>query len=152
MLRPMTARHIVDVHMLLVRAGKLLLSRRRDPLPQFDGRWHLPSGKLDSDESVLDAAVREADEEIGVRIRPGDLRLVHTHHVNGCGPEPRLGLFFEVRHWTGEPVNREPLKCSGLGWFALADLPDDIIEYPAAGIRGYLGRQPFGQLGWPNVG
>jgi 8-oxo-dGTP diphosphatase len=144
----MTDRHIVDVHVLLVRDGRLLLSRRRDPSPVFDGRWHLPAGKVDASESVAAAAVREADEEIGVRIQQRDLRLVHTSHVVGSGLEPRLGLFFEVVRWSGEPVNREPAKCSELGWFAMDDLPADLIEYPAAGIRGYLSQIPFGLLGW----
>ncbi|MET0234570.1 MAG: NUDIX domain-containing protein [Kibdelosporangium sp.] len=147
----MTDRHIVDVHMLLIRDRQVLLSRRRDPSPQFDGLWHLPSGKLDAGESVLDAAAREAEEEIGVAIGHEDLRLVHTLHATGCGVEPRLGLFFEVRRWTGEPVNREPAKCSELGWFGLADLPADIIDYPAAGIRAYREQRPFGLQGWPRV-
>jgi aminoglycoside 2'-N-acetyltransferase I len=147
----MTDRHIVDVHMLLVRDRQVLLSRRRDPSPRFDGRWHLPSGKLDAGESVLDAAVRESQEEIGVTISHEDLRLVHTHHANGLGVEPRVGLFFEVRRWTGEPVNLEPAKCSELAWFGLDDLPTDIIEYPAAGIRAHLQVQAFGQQGWPGV-
>lgn len=145
----MTDRHIVDAHLILVRDQHLLLSRRRDPSPVFDGRWHLPAGKVDAGESVAAAAIREAEEEIGVRIAPADLRLVHTLHAQGSGLEPRLGLFFEVLRWAGEPVNREPAKCSELGWFPIGAIPADTIEYPAAGIRGYLDGQAFGLLGWP---
>lgn len=86
----MADRHLIDVHVLLVRDDDILLTRRRDTNPLFDGLWHLPSGKLDAGESVLDAAVREAKEEVGVHVDPADLRLVHTLHVNGSGPEPRL--------------------------------------------------------------
>jgi 8-oxo-dGTP diphosphatase len=146
----MTDRHLIDVHILLIRDRRILLSRRRDPNPVFDGRWHLPSGKLDAGESVLAGAVREAREEVGVAIDPADLRYVHVLHVRDSGAEPRLGLFFEALRWTGEPVNREPGKCSGLSWFPLGRLPDDTIEYPAAGIRGYLNGQPFSVLGWPD--
>ncbi|MGH3875385.1 MAG: NUDIX domain-containing protein, partial [Pseudonocardiaceae bacterium] len=110
----MADRHLIDVHVLLVRDGQILLSRRRDTNPIFDRRWHLPSGKLDVGESVLDAAIREADEEVGVLIDPADLRHVNTLHVNGSGPEPRLGVFFETRRWVGEPTNREPAKCSAV--------------------------------------
>lgn len=144
----MPARHLIDVHLLLVRDGRVLLSRRRDPNPLFDGRWHLPSGKLDAGESVLGAAVREAEEEIGVRLDPAGLRLVHTVHAVRSGLEPRLGLFFEARDWAGEPVNREPEKCSGLGWFALDALPPDVIDYPAAGLAGYRAGTPFSAYGW----
>jgi 8-oxo-dGTP diphosphatase len=144
----MADRHLIDVHVLLVDGGRVLLSRRRDTNPAFDGRWHLPSGKLDAGESVLDAASREAEEEVGVLIAPDDLRLVHTLHVNGSGPEPRLGLFFEARRWVGEPTNREPGKCSAVRWFPLDALPDRLIDYPAAGIGAYRVGAPFSVHGW----
>jgi 8-oxo-dGTP diphosphatase len=126
----MAEHHLIDVHVLLVENGNILLTRRRDTNPAFDGQWHLPSGKLDADESVLDAAAREAEEEVGVLIDPGDLRHVHTLHVNGSGPQPRLGLFFEAGRWNGEPRNCEPHKCSTLRWFPLDSLPDQLIDYP----------------------
>lgn len=146
----MADRHIVDVHVLLLRDDQVLLARRRDRNPEFDARWHLPSGKLDADESVLAAAAREAAEEVGVLIDPSDLRCVHTVHVSGSGPEPRLGLFFATDRWIGEPTNREPDKCSALGWFRLDNLPSEIIEYPAAGIFAYRDGAPFSVLGWRN--
>lgn len=74
---------------------------------------------------------------------------MHTSHVKGSGPEPRLGLFFETRHWVGEPANREPDKCSAIAWFPLNALPDQLIEYPAAGIHAYRHNLTFGALGWP---
>lgn len=66
----MADRHLIDVHVLLLDDGKVLLSGRRDANPEFDGRWHLPSGKLDAGESVLTAAARELAEEVGVLIDP----------------------------------------------------------------------------------
>lgn len=142
----MPDRHLVDVHVLLLRGTELLLTKRRGGA--FDGMWHLPSGKLDTGENVLTAAARETAEEIGVLITPDALTHVHTLHVNGSGPEPRLGLFFTASTWIGEPSNREPEKCSGLGWFDLNELPDDLIEYPAHGIDAYRRKSPFSILGW----
>lgn len=144
----MPDRHLIDVHVLLVRDDQVLLTRRRDPNPRFDGLWHLPSGKLDAGESVLAAAVREAEEEVGVVVEAIGLRHVHTLHVNGSGPEPRLGLFFEARRWSGEPVNREPAKCSAVAWFRLGALPAGVIDYPAAGLDAYLTGRSFGVAGW----
>lgn len=144
----MADRHIVDVHVLLLRRNEVLLAQRRDHLPEFDGRWHLPSGKLDTGESVLDAVAREAAEEVGVHIDPADLRLVHTTHVNGSGPEPRLGLFFATHRWTGQPDNCEPDKCSAIAWFHLDQLPEQIIDYPAAGIHAFRTNTAFSTLGW----
>ena len=144
----MADRHLIDVHVLLVDDGNVLLTRRRDANPTFDGRWHLPAGKLDAGESVLHAAAREAEEEVGVLIAPADLRHVHTIHVNGSGTEPRLGLFFEARRWVGEPTNREPDKCSAVRWFPFDALPDQLIDYPAAGINAYREGLSFSVRGW----
>ncbi|WP_280409607.1 NUDIX domain-containing protein, partial [Nocardia brasiliensis] len=94
------------------------------------------------------AAVREANEEIGVHIDPADLRHVHTAHVIGSGHEPRLGLFFEVRTWRGELANREPDKCYELRWFPLDDLPADIIAYPTAGISALSTGATYSERGW----
>ncbi len=144
----MADRHLIDVHVLLVADGDILLTQRRDTTLTFDGLWHLPSGKLDAGESALDAAAREAEEEVGVLIEPDDLRHVHTSHVNGSGPEPRLGLFFEARRWIGAPINREPDKCSAVRWFRLDALPDQLISYPATGIHAYRTGESFSIDGW----
>ncbi|MGQ4616940.1 NUDIX domain-containing protein [Nocardia sp. R7R-8] len=145
----MVARHLVDVHVLLLRDAEVLLSRRRSG-DEFDGLWHLPAGKLEPGESVLAATVREAFEEVGVVIDPADLRHVHSAHVVESGREARIGLFFETRRWSGEPVNREPDKSYELGWFPLANLPETLIPYPAAGIRGYRTGVTYSQRGWPS--
>jgi 8-oxo-dGTP pyrophosphatase MutT (NUDIX family) len=144
----MADRHLIDVHILLLRDDQVLLSQRLDPNPEFDRLWHAPSGKLDAGESVLDAAAREACEEVGVLIDPADLDHVHTIHVNGSGPEPRLGLFFATGRWIGEPVNREPDKCRAVRWFPLTGLPERIIDYPAAGIDAYRTGTRFSVRGW----
>ena len=36
-------------------------------------------------------------------------------------------LFRSIRTWTGEPSIREPEKCSGMAWFPVDDLPQDMI-------------------------
>lgn len=143
----MADRHLIDVHVLLIRDDHILLTQRGGD-DQFTGLWHAPSGKLDAGESVTQAAAREAWEEIGVIIEPADLTCVHTTHVNGSGPETRLGLFFLAHQWTGQPANREPHKCQAVQWFPLDQLPDTLIPYPAAGIHGYRDGIGFSEYGW----
>ncbi|GAA4612747.1 NUDIX domain-containing protein [Saccharopolyspora hordei] len=143
----MPDRHIIDVHVLLIRDAELLLTERRGG--QWDRMWHLPSGKLDAGEDIFTAAAREAEEEVGVLINPADLEHVHSIHVAGSGPEARIGHFFVTTRWIGEPTNREPEKCHGLGWFDFHSLPANIIEYPAAGIDAYRrGLRGMSLLGW----
>ena len=137
---------VVDVHLLLVRDGHILLTQRCGGYAA--GGWHAPSGKVDTGESVVDAVIREGFEEVGVVVRPADLRCVHTIHVKNPGEDPRIGLFFEAISWIGEPSNREPEKCSAIGWYPLDQLPHPMIPYPAAGIAAYQAGENFGVLGW----
>lgn len=44
-----------------------VLTRRSLRLRSHSGQWALPGGKVDADESVVEAALRELDEELGVR-------------------------------------------------------------------------------------
>ncbi|GLX02526.1 NUDIX domain-containing protein [Microtetraspora sp. NBRC 16547] len=136
-------RAIVDVHLLLVRDGAVLLARRAGT-GYGDGMWHLPSGHLEAGESVVDAAVREAAEEIGVAIRLDDLTFAHVMHR---APD-RVGLFFTAAAWEPEPYNAEPDKCSEIAWWPLDALPPDMIDYPAAAVRAIAAGEPFALHAW----
>ncbi|MFE3448907.1 2'-5' RNA ligase family protein [Nonomuraea sp. NPDC059194] len=134
---------IVDVHVLLVRDGKVLLGRRAGT-GYADGQWHLPSGHLEAGESAVEAAVREAGEEVGVVIDPADLTFVHAMHR---APD-RLGLFFRAERWDGEPYNAEPDKCDALEWHPLDRLPADTVDYPEAALMAIGEGRPFAQFGF----
>lgn len=143
----MTARHVVDVHLLLVHEARILLSLRRSG-DEYDGRWHLPSGKLEHDESATAGLVRESLEETGIQVDPAGLHLIHVAHVTAGGRDARLGLFFRADTWSGTPENREPDKCYELRWFPLDALPDNLIEYSAAGIRALIDPSEYSEAGW----
>ncbi|MFJ7258745.1 NUDIX domain-containing protein [Streptomyces globosus] len=139
---------LIDTHVILRDGDKILLSQRGGPYGY--GRWHAPSGKLDAGEPLTVGAARELREETGVEVDPAHLRLVHIVHHKQSPEVERIGLFFEATEWDGVPVNREPEKCLDLRWWAVHELPDDIIEYPAAGLLGYLrgDDQALTEHGW----
>jgi 8-oxo-dGTP pyrophosphatase MutT (NUDIX family) len=70
------------------KQGELLMIYRR-------GRWDLPKGKIETDESIETAALREVEEECGI----GKLRLIQkfdtTYHIY---PERNKWLLKET-HW-----------------------------------------------------
>ncbi|MFH8407624.1 NUDIX domain-containing protein [Streptomyces sp. NPDC018019] len=146
-----TATPIVDTHVILRDGDKVLLPRRGGPADSYGhGRWHLPSGKLDAGEPLTVGAARETLEETGITVDPDYLRQVHVVHHHQAPGEERLGFFFLATRWEGEPVNREPDKCLDLRWFDVHDLPEDFIEYPAAGLYGYLKEAESPTFhGWP---
>jgi 8-oxo-dGTP diphosphatase len=64
--------------------------------PKYDD-WSFPKGKLDPGESWEDAALREVEEEIGVRCRLGH-ELPPTAYADGKGRSK------VVRYWMMEPL------------------------------------------------
>ena len=76
----------------LDRAAEVLLVHR----PKY-GDWSLPKGKLDDGETFESAALREVEEETGVRCRLGaELDTVRYRVANG---RPKV-----VRYWSMVPV------------------------------------------------
>lgn len=63
---------------VVVRDGDRVLVAERGP-PR-EGRWTIPGGFLEYDEPAPEGAARELEEETGVAVDPGDLRLLATHH------------------------------------------------------------------------
>ncbi|MGC4950923.1 NUDIX hydrolase [Streptomyces sp. DT224] len=146
---PPLAEPAIDTHVILREGDKILFSQRGGPYGH--GRWHMPSGKLDQGETLSVGAARELWEETGITVDPEHLRLVQVVHHKQSQTVERIGFFFEATQWSGEPVNREPEKCLRLQWFSVHELPDDIIEYPGAGLLAYLNDAdgPLTEHGWP---
>lgn len=135
-----------DVHLLLINQASDVLFGQRQNTGYEDGAWHLPSGHLEAGESVVAALTREASEEIGVIIDPGEVEFSHVMHNSSSGG--RVAFFFSARRWVGEPANLEPGKCAGLRWFPPSDLPDRLIPYCRAAL-GYISNNVrFSTFGW----
>jgi len=54
----------------LVETAALLLTRRAAGLKNHSGQWAFPGGRLDGAESPEAAALRELEEEVGLRLNP----------------------------------------------------------------------------------
>lgn len=137
-------RFIAAVYVLLRDGNKVLLLRRAHT-GYHDGDYSLPAGHIDGGEPAIQAAAREAKEEVNVDISAQDLRLVLTLHRKSIDPEPheRIDLFFETSKWHGEPTNAEPDKCDGLKWVAIDDLPENMVSEVAAAFRKIAAHEPY---------
>jgi len=118
---------IPTVYLILVEDKKILLLRRYNT-GFHDGEYSFPAGHLRGNETLREAMVREAREEIGVELDLKDLKLIHIMHRKEP-TEERVNFFFPAKKWIGELKITEPSKCDDLSWFALGNLPENIIPY-----------------------
>ena len=101
--RPLT-RVAVAIIERTVNGKFQVLFAQRPAGKAYAGYWEFPGGKIEAGESVIDALIREIDEELGLRIsiatlwRTERFSYEHAHvELNFC----RTG------DWSGEPQGRE---------------------------------------------
>jgi 8-oxo-dGTP pyrophosphatase MutT (NUDIX family) len=136
---------VVDVHLILIESGKILLGLRQNT-GFADGMFHLPAGHLEPKENIADALIREAQEELGIRLDGKSLRLGLVIH-QGVG-EGRIGFFFVADKWSGAVRNNEPHKCSHLEWFEPACLPETLVPYAREALDAFFSGQNLVLYGW----
>ncbi len=129
-------------YMILKREGEILLARRCNTGYE-DGNYQPPAGHIEPGELPLDAAIREAKEEVGVDINRADVQFAHvTYPSNEDGLGHYVDFFFMTERWDGEPHIAEPDKCDELLWTRLDALPENTVTY----VRDSLERMARGEF------
>ena len=81
----------------------LVLTRRSNQLRKHAGQWALPGGRMDDGETPEQAALREMEEEVGIRLSPdrvmGCLDIYNTRSGYSICP---------VVIWGGRDLNMTP--------------------------------------------
>ena len=125
-------------------AAHILLHRRQNTGYE-DGKWDIAgSGHVDAGETARDATVRECAEELGIAVQTQDLTFVHLSHRQHPD-RTYYDIYFTVNAYTGTPTIQEPDKCAELAWFALDDLPADMIACRRADVQHYLAQEPYSE-------
>ena len=133
----------VTVHLWFFRENQILLSRRFNT-GYADGQYSVPAGHLDGGETVMDAAAREAEEEVGVNIEPSDMTFSTVMHR--MEEEERVDFFLHVHQWQGEPFNAEPEKCDDLRWVDVDQLPANLVRYVRQALGNHMAGIPFDEF------
>jgi 8-oxo-dGTP pyrophosphatase MutT (NUDIX family) len=108
----------LDGRMVGVSGGAaFLLCRRATRLRAHPAQWALPGGRLDPGESVVDAALRETDEELGVKLPQTSV----------------LGLLDDYPTRSGYVIT--PVVIWGGGRLDLRPAPDEVVAVYRVGLH-----------------
>ncbi len=128
-----------DLRVLLIRRGQ----------SPFKGRWAIPGGFVETDESLEEAARRELQEETGVR----DVYLEQLYTFGHPDRDPR-GRIISVAYYV--LLNSESIEvqaaddAAAVGWFSMADLPKLAFDHDQ--ILAYALKRLRSKLEWTTVG
>ena len=107
----------------LLRGKEVLLAIKTDKIGA--GKWNGYGGGPEAGETILDAAVRELEEESGLKVKPENLEkkaIVNFHNtkINGEQFTCRVHVFI-TREWEGEiKETKEMIRPT---WFPIDQLP-----------------------------
>ena len=117
-----------DVVMFTIREDTLkllLIKRAGEP---FKGRWALPGGFVDPNESLEQGAARELEEETGVS--GVYLEQLYTFGAPHRDPRDRV---ISVAYYALVPSDRLQLRAAtdaeAVGWFAFDELPELAFDH-----------------------
>lgn len=125
------------VGIILKKNNHVLLIKRRNTDWAAEC-WNFPGGLLEADETLLHAAIRETQEEVGVTVNQHDFNLVHVLQVKKGGTNTKdiIGFYFAAEQWHGTPINNEPERHSEVGWFEMNALPESATEHAKQALNG----------------
>lgn len=134
-------RPMLTADCVVVRSGSEVLLVRRGGEP-FKGCWALPGGFMEMDETIEHCAVRELEEETGLRFAERDLRLIGVYSAPGRDPRGRtVTAAYRVELVEQSAENGSPVAgddAAEVRWWPLAALPPlafDHAEIIAAARR-----------------
>jgi len=126
---------VLVVAAVIVREGQVLIGqRKRGDWNEF--KWEFPGGKVEPGEDPREALKRELHEELNIDAEIGPELTRYEYQYPGKPPIHLI--FFNVKHYTGEPINR---AFESIAWEPVAHLPtldflDGDIDFVQRLARG----------------
>src|SRR5437879_1421696 len=123
---------LVGVGAIIIEDNRVLLVKRAHPPLQAE--WSIPGGLLEVGELVRDAAIREAREETGLAVAPGELLGVYDRVLRDA--EQRVQYHYVLIDFLCQRVAGDLAAASDateVRWFTWEELPglalvEDTLE------------------------
>lgn len=120
----MTAIHVAVA--VIINDDKQVLLALRQKHQHQGGLWEFPGGKVEAEESIFDALVRETKEELAVTVITAKplIKIAHDYSDKSVVLD-----VWCVDEFAGTPQGREGQR---LRWSTISDLTAD--DFPAANV------------------
>jgi 8-oxo-dGTP diphosphatase len=123
---------LVGVGAIVIENSRVLLVKRAHP--PLQAQWSIPGGVLEVGELVREAAIREAREETGLIVEPGELLGVYDRVLRNA--EQRVQYHYVLVDFLCRRVGGELEAASDAAevrWFTSLELPalnlaDDTLD------------------------
>lgn len=116
---------------MIEAAGGVVVSRAHEVLLIYrNGKWDLPKGKVEPDEEIADAALREVEEECGISgLKLGEIaaRSFHTYPLDGRWVLKRTTWYMMKHDGKGELVPQTEEGITDTRWVPIGD--DSLKPY-----------------------
>jgi 8-oxo-dGTP diphosphatase len=113
---------LVGVGSIIIEGDRVVLVKRAHP--PIQGQWSIPGGVLEVGEMVREAAIREAREETGLIVEPGELLGVFDRILRDA--EKRVQYHYVLIDFLCRRTGGELSAASDAAevrWFTLKELP-----------------------------
>lgn len=107
---------------ILFSDGRIVLVRRGEGIPE-SGKWALPGGYVERNETVAGALEREIFEEIRVKVTGASLFAVVSDPGRDAMDRQNISIVFVVTSWDGVPTVGE--EVSSVDLFSLEEVPGE---------------------------
>jgi len=136
----------VGVGVMVIKDNKVLLGQRHPDPEKADselhgeGTWTMPGGKLDFQEELKEAVIREAFEETSIKVKNLELISVSNDFV----PDKHfVTIGFLCNDFEGEVKVMEPDEITEWQWFELNNLPSKVFPPSLKIIKNYLDKKIY---------